>query len=518
MKTYNNLILVAILILTNATYYSQTTLLQTFTEDLENNFSFFGTSVSSAGDVNNDGYDDIIVTGNDSLIYLYFGSEAIDDTADVILVSNAYGNAASAGDVNNDGYDDIVVSGTHSVFYYGYKGGAGIFYGGEHMDSEVDVLFSEETSYLGVSLAGAGDLNNDGFDDVIIGAGGNSLNQGAYIYFGGSTMDGDADVVLTETEANSFFGSSVAAAGDLNSDGYDDVIVGSYGFNGSDGRALIYFGGENMTDSANVILEGKESSENFGGSVSSAGDVNKDGFDDIIIGAKGYTRSTGRAYIFWGDTTMADTAAVILTGEKSRSEFGVSVASAGDINFDGFDDVIVGAGGYQTATGKAYLFLGDSKMDYHSDETILGKTTNNFFGNSVAGNLDVNNDGVPDILIGAYKKKEAFVYSIFNPTDVDDNWVENPGYKLFQNYPNPFNPSTIVNYEIPEQSHIKIEIFNTLGQSVAVLVNSDKSAGFYQTAWNAKNLPSGIYLISIRAKGLNSKTNFAQVKKALLLK
>jgi len=91
-------------------------------------------------------------------------------------------------------------------------------------------------------------------------------------------------------------------------------------------------------------------------------------------------------------------------------------------------------------------------------------------------------------------------------------------YKLEQNYPNPFNPSTTVKYGIPEQSNIKIEIFNMLGQSVGVLVNAEKSAGFYETTWNATNLPSGVYLISIRAEGLSSQKNFTQVKKALLLK
>ncbi len=91
-------------------------------------------------------------------------------------------------------------------------------------------------------------------------------------------------------------------------------------------------------------------------------------------------------------------------------------------------------------------------------------------------------------------------------------------YVLHQNYPNPFNPSTMVKYGLPEQSNIKIEIFNMLGQSVGVLVNAEKSAGLYETTWNADNLPSGIYLINIRAEGLSSKKSFVQVKKALLLK
>lgn len=91
-------------------------------------------------------------------------------------------------------------------------------------------------------------------------------------------------------------------------------------------------------------------------------------------------------------------------------------------------------------------------------------------------------------------------------------------YSLNQNYPNPFNPTTIIKYEIPEESYIKIEIVNILGESIGLLVNSKKSSGFYEVTWNADSLPSGIYLIVIKAEGLDSKKNFVQVKKALLLK
>jgi len=91
-------------------------------------------------------------------------------------------------------------------------------------------------------------------------------------------------------------------------------------------------------------------------------------------------------------------------------------------------------------------------------------------------------------------------------------------FELAQNYPNPFNPSTTIKYGIPEESNIKLEIFNMLGQSVRILVKGNKSAGFYETTWNAENLPSGTYLIRISAEGLSSKKSFTQVKKALLLK
>ncbi len=91
-------------------------------------------------------------------------------------------------------------------------------------------------------------------------------------------------------------------------------------------------------------------------------------------------------------------------------------------------------------------------------------------------------------------------------------------YILYQNYPNPFNPSTVIKYGLPENSNVTLEIFNTLGQSVGVLVDAEKPAGFYEAAWNASNLSSGIYLIKIKAIGTNTKNNFIKVKKAILIK
>ncbi len=109
-----------------------------------------------------------------------------------------------------------------------------------------------------------------------------------------------------------------------------------------------------------------------------------------------------------------------------------------------------------------------------------------------------NQDGITSIL-----EIESFV-----PSD----------YNLTQNYPNPFNPATVINYALPENSNVKIEVFSMIGQSVALLVDTEKSSGFYNIAWNASDLPSGIYFISIIANGMNSNISFRQVKKAVLLK
>ncbi len=104
-------------------------------------------------------------------------------------------------------------------------------------------------------------------------------------------------------------------------------------------------------------------------------------------------------------------------------------------------------------------------------------------------------------------------------TKIEDYTMGKPkDYALMQNYPNPFNPTTAITYSLPEQSHIQIEIYNLLGQRSDVLVDAEKNAGNYITSWDGSNLPSGIYFICLRAEGLDSKKNFVQVKKAVLLK
>ena len=162
-------------------------------------------------------------------------------------------------------------------------------------------------------------------------------------------MDNTEDVTMTGEAISNFFGVSVSSAGDVNGDGFSDVIVGAYRYSSDTGRAYIYFGGTSMDNIADVTMTGVAEFTNFGISVSSAGDVNGDSYSDVIVGAVGYSSSTGRAYIFLGGASMNNTADVTMTGETTFNEFGESVSSAGDVNSDGYSDVIVGAAGYSSA-------------------------------------------------------------------------------------------------------------------------------------------------------------------------
>ena len=255
--------------------------------------------------------------------------------------------------------------------------------------------------FFGWSVASAGDVNNDGFDDLIVGAlfndaGGTDAGR-AYVFSG---LNGDTIYVFTGEAAGDFFG-RVASAGDVDNDGFDDIIVGAYGNDAGGtqaGRAYVFSG---QTGDTIYVFTGEAAGDRFGLSVASAGDVDNDGFDDLIVGAylndAGGT-DAGRAYVFSGQT--GDTI-YVFTGEAANDEFGISVASAGDVNNDGFYDLIVGArlndaGGNRA--GRAYVFSGQSGDTIY---VFTGEAAFDWFGGSVASAGDVNNDGFDDLIVGA---------------------------------------------------------------------------------------------------------------------
>jgi len=364
--------------------------------------SFFGVSVSGAGDLNSDGYDDVIVGANNyssgiGRAYVYFGGSSMDNTADVTLTGEGTGSffgvsVSGAGDLNGDGYDDVIV-GAH--YYSSKTGRAYVYFGGSSMNNTADVTLTGEgtDNQFGYSVSGAGDLNGDGYDDVIVGAPYYSSGTGrAYVYFGGSSMNNTADVIMTGGTYDCF-GNSVSGTGDLNGDGYDDVIVGAYDYSSGTGRAHVYFGGSSMNNTADVTLTGEEAINHFGCSVSGAGDLNGDGYDDVIVGAYNYSSETGRAYVYFGGSSMDKTADVIMTGEGISNAFGCSVSGAGDANSDGYDDVIVGAYVYSESTGRSYVYFGGSSMNNTADVTMTGAGIGNYFG------ISVSEAGMPTVTV-----------------------------------------------------------------------------------------------------------------------
>ena len=390
----------------------------------------FGISVSDAGDVNADGFDDVIVgasgyNNNTGRSYIYFGGNVMNNIADVTLtgdsVSSFFGKSVStAGDVNGDGYSDVIVGVPGS---YSAPGKAYIYYGGLSMNNIKDITLSSNSINInfGNSVSSAGDVNNDGFDDVIIGALGNfSISGKAFIFFGSQFMDSIVDITITNVSSDNYFAYSVSSAGDVNGDEYADVIIGNHNFSSGKGKALIYYGGSSMDSLVDVELTGETNNSFFGYSVSSAGDVNGDGVDDILVGAFGSNNSTGKAYIFFGGSSINNTADIVLTGESNNNNFGFSVSTAGDVNNDGFDDVIIGAYQYisnGSTVGRSYIYFGGSTMNNLVDVKMTGEAEQDYFGYSVSSAGDINGDGFGDVISGAlfydaevYNSGKTYIY------------------------------------------------------------------------------------------------------------
>jgi len=450
-------------------------------------FDWAGMSVSGVGDVNGDGYDDFIIgaNGNDhggdraGQTYLILG-KAIGWSMDV-NISNAdasfTGNGArvtsgfevsGVGDVNGDEYNDFII-GSHGddegaedagQTYLIFGRASGWAMDTNLTEANASFLGEEKDDRSGYTISGAGDVNGDGFDDFLIashnnGDGGVSAGQ-VYLIMGKATgwaMDTDlsnADAsFLGETRGN-YAGWGLSGAGDVNGDGYDDFIIGAYyndeGANNG-GQTYLILGkskGWRMdTDLsfADASFLGEHSNDVSGWTVSGAGDVNGDDYDDFLIGAQRCSDGgtyAGQTYLIlgrakgWSMDSGLSNANASFWGEAKLDSSGFALSDAGDVNGDGFDDFMIGAYVNQEAgiqTGQTYLILGKARgwsMDTNlskADASFLGEGPGGWSGYAISGAGDANGDGFDDILIaarndGANGGQSGQTYLIFPDTNI----------------------------------------------------------------------------------------------------
>lgn len=394
-----------------------------------------GSALTSAGDVNGDGFSDIAIAAphydklhtDQGLVGIYFGSATgINPNTPLTMAGSQmeenFGRSlACAGDVNGDSYADLMIAGRFQGKGPGNEGVVGIYAGfaaGIHV-KPISVLKSNQANaFLGQSVASAGDVDGDGFSDVVVGAhlfDHGQSNEGIVLIWHGTTSGPDAATAaaLHSNQPESAFGYSVAGAGDVDGDGYDDIIVGAPHYdNGQleEGAAFVFRGTpQGISKTASNMLEANQADAGFGASVSAAGDVNGDGFGDMIIGAMHYDNGEdeeGAAFVYLGSQAGIQPIPIMLESNKTGAWFGCAASHGGDLNGDGFSEVVIGAMNYsngQPEEGALYIFTGSPNGPNPAAVHIIESEMEDArLGNSVAYAGDLNGDGQDDIVAGAY--------------------------------------------------------------------------------------------------------------------
>ncbi len=486
-KTQSTLLGIALLMIGVNFCFGHPTLLGSMTGEAD--YDMFGFAVSaSACDFNyaeGNHWGDVVVgayRANTDIgeAYVYYGASTFNTSIDLTLngpsggtIYDWFGFSLSGHmNLNGDVHTDIVVGapGRNTD-----KGEAYIFYGGASMNNGIDVTLKGDETYddfFGFAINNTTcNVDNNTYGDVVIGAPHANGDIGrAYVYYGGNPMNNTVDITLNGESVYNEFGYSISC-GYVNDDYYSDIVIGAPGYNSSQGRVYIFYGGNPMNNTPDITLTGETTGDRFGESVCLKGKC-------LIVGAPHKNSSQGKVYI---DSTCDGTWDIQIPGTTTGDEFGTSVylAQLGD---DGYDAFLVGAPGRGNSTGEVYAYRRYTGALYW---TLSGAATYHRFGTSIDCGHDVNGNGsdcsiADDIIIGAPSNialpGKAYVYDgvTFHPPTGDGDGAQSIGNhdasSALEVKPNPFKNRLSIMLTGRKGSDYRLRLFDVSGRIVKTVV------------------------------------------------
>jgi len=488
--------------------------------------SGIGWRITSLGDVNSDGFDDVAVSsGSPNGVYVFFGGYPVDAFPDMFLRGSIGTNPPI--DLDGDGIDDVIISHSYKANYnshgmlYFYKG-----YGDSLGSVAYDSLLPDSLNYGFGETVSTGYVDGDSLGDMLIQRWAPASSEMVVFYSGCPALDTIPDWIYSEDGYAHKIGAREFI--DYNGDGNLDIAVVLEA--GQDTLSFVYiFFGPDFVDSPDLILGypvevaqqvPDRPVEKFAmGGIFLPGDVDGDGWDDLCVNFSGDA-------LIYKCGPEADTVYDYLLDPS----IGRAVAVAGDVNGDGYADLIVHSARY-APYGNVDVFLCGDVFDTHVDDEIKRSDLPPLFLDYIGWQLstagDFNGDGYDDFMFSCQnfahgEPNDVFIIAggLDIVTDVDGEKPQTlPGTSiLHQNYPNPFNTSTTIEFTLPRKDAVTLTIYNILGQRVANLVNNKSySAGMHSVSWDGRMAdgrvaPSGVYLY--RLKG----SQVSQVCKMVLMK
>ncbi len=487
--------------------------------------TLLGWEIIPLGDQNGDGYDDILVYDWGTIpqppVYrakLFYGGPTLDTVPDLVIGDSVYFYLSNLGDLNGDGFRDFS-TGTG----VGGMWRAAVYWGGPTNDGIIGIWLGSDTYQPRGEGVWGHDIDGNGLDELIYAA----SDYQSFLFFElqpePDSMPDRRIAPPASLSLPSFVFAEQMIPGDFNGDGKIDLAVNfrpapQYNQNG---QVYVYFGGGSFdTIPSMIITRPGAYSLNYDswGDRMTCLDFNGDGYEDLYVGTHPSDDST--AFIYFGGPAFDTVPDLAILGRAD------AVACAGDVNNDGYDDLVRGNPLPFSGTGWVEIFLGGPDADSLPDVRIHNSDIPDIqyeVGRSATGIGDFNGDGIDDFAFGAedhLHRGLVFIYSGWSGSlDVDYDYdpVLPTDFVLKQNYPNPFNVSTQIEFGLPEKSPARLAIYNIIGNEMRVLVNRELSGGTYRVEWDGKDrighaVASGIYLYKLTAG------DAVQSRKMVLLK